>query len=174
MSRASVLSFLVAAIAASCTGDTTPSPRSGTSETTTSTSQTPSISTPVQGSAASPMHVTCDGRSTSIGHRTVQAEPEGVTISIERDRQDTRLLFDGRRGEILVVGNEREPINLAPGRHTVGCLYEGDLVFGEETFEVVDPGRFDLADRGGVVRISERRGVAFNGSRVVRDVANGS
>lgn len=141
MGRASVLLVLVAVVAASCTGDTAPSSVGGGSESTGSPSQTPSISTPVHGSAARTMNVTCDGRSTSIGDRTVQAEPEGVTISIERDKQETRLVFDGREGEILIVGNEREPINLAPGRHTVGCLYEGDLVFGEETFEVVDPGR---------------------------------
>ncbi len=139
MSRASVFLVLAAVMSAACTDDPASLAPDGGSETTERSSPTPSGSTPAGGPVGIPVKVTCDGRSTSIADRVAEAGPGGVRISARLDTKATRLVFDAREKELLVVDPADAPVNLAPGKHTVGCMYEGDLVYGEESFEVTDP-----------------------------------
>ncbi|MEX0984037.1 MAG: hypothetical protein WD096_03195 [Actinomycetota bacterium] len=97
-------------------------------ETTTATPST----------AADVLTITCDGEGTSIDHSTVVAGPGGVAVDISPNNERV-WLYDGRGKEVLVVDDGPSMLDLAPGTHTVGCIYEGDLVLGEETFEVADP-----------------------------------
>ena len=128
---------LAAVMSASCTDDPAPLAPDGASQTRGRSSATPSASR-VEG-FGTPVHVTCDGRSTSIADRVVEAGEGGVNISARLHTKATRLVFDAREGEFLLVDPADAPVNLAPGKHTVGCLYEGDLLYGGEPFEVTDP-----------------------------------
>ena len=86
------------------------------------------------------LSITCarEGLVTKIDQRIVRAGVAGVAISTAPDER-MPVLFDGRGNRILIVDDTPAAINLAPGTHTVGCIYEGDIIGGEETFEVVDP-----------------------------------
>ena len=86
------------------------------------------------------LSITCarEGLVTKVDQRIVRAGVAGVAISTAPD-EGMPVMFDGRRGRILIVDDAPIAINLAPGTHTVGCIYEGDIIGGEETFEVVDP-----------------------------------
>jgi hypothetical protein len=138
MGRASVLLALIAVLAPSCTDDPAlPSPGGRSSaEGPSPTSGTP---TTVEGSPRATLNVRCHGHSTTIDERVVRAGPAGVSVSTQLDRTWTGLLFDGREHDVLIVDHMPAFANLEPGRHTVGCMFEGDIVLGAEPFEVVDP-----------------------------------
>ena len=113
------------------------------------------------------MNVTCHGHSTTIDERTVTAGPEGVASrhgSTARGPGCSSMVANTRS---LIVDRLPAFANLEPGRHTVGCLYEGDVVVGEEDFEVVDPDG-NYVDPHGDCRIS---GMADFEPKTVREDA---
>jgi hypothetical protein len=95
--------------------------------------------------------VTCGGLAagTRIDRHEVAAGPSGVAVSIQpHDQQDQQLalvLDLRRRGPIQIVRGSTTTLPLPPGTHTVACIYEGDLVSGQKSFEVTDPDGYYMA-----------------------------
>ena len=91
------------------------------------------------------LDITCDVNGVTLDTDVVVAGPDGVGVYTHPYNQRVRLVFDAlsvdERIETLVVDYYAAVLDLPPGSHTVGCL-DGDVVNGEATFEVLDPGGF--------------------------------
>jgi hypothetical protein len=86
------------------------------------------------------LRITCprEGLGTAIDQQVVASGPNGVAIMTPGE-DAVQLVFDVRvgRGRFFLQGPPAF-VDLPPGRHSVSCVHEGDIIASEETFTVLD------------------------------------
>jgi hypothetical protein len=113
--------------------------------------------------AASVLALSCDGDSTILANRVVQAQLEGVSISVANSSgKQLGLIIDGVAGENVPTGNSSFMYPISPGKAKIACTPGGFVdteSLGFETFDVLPPEGWISPD----IECDQGHGVGFEG-----------
>lgn len=82
-----------------------------------------------------------EGFATELDQRVVFAGTDGVALDVRGDDDTLQLAFDVQEaGPIGPFFLDELPsfVALEPGKHTVACVHEGDVIGDAESFTVVN------------------------------------